>query len=178
MSEAKLIERVKDGEIDAFREIVRIYSPEIRGYLASRITDLHKVDDLLQEIFIAAFWKLKSFDQSKEFGPWLQGIAKNKFKEWLRKISRHKERILGDSVPIIEYLDHHCSSEEPHLLSKLKGCLEKLPEKWKLLIEERYFDKRSVQDIASEGMTSVTAISSSLYRIKEKLRTCMEGKES
>jgi RNA polymerase sigma-70 factor (ECF subfamily) len=59
-------------------------------------------------------------------------------------------------------------------LAALRGCLEKLPQPSRRLLEERYGPGGSVKHLAEAGQRSVAAISQELYRIREKLLQCIE----
>src|SRR5579884_1282607 len=75
---ASIVDEVAQGNRDAFRQIVRAYSLPLRSYLASQIHNLDDVDDLAQEVFLAAFRNLPTFRRGDDFGAWLRGIARNK----------------------------------------------------------------------------------------------------
>ena len=56
----------------------------------------------------------------------------------------------------------------------LKSCLQKLSEKQRKLVEERYKPGASVQQIAADQGRTVGAISQTLYRIRHNLMLCIE----
>jgi RNA polymerase sigma-70 factor (ECF subfamily) len=56
----------------------------------------------------------------------------------------------------------------------LRGCLEKLPEDQRNLVQRRYEPGASVQGIAEEDGKSEGAISQALYRIRAALQQCVE----
>jgi hypothetical protein len=61
------VARVLAGDTEAFREIVRECGPMVRVYLAAHVRDHQQVEDLSQEVFVAAYWSLASFDASRDF---------------------------------------------------------------------------------------------------------------
>ena len=67
-----VVKQVLDGDKQAFRKIIREYSPGIRVFLASHIHDHHTVEDLSQEIFVAVYWNLKTFKQDSDLGAWIR----------------------------------------------------------------------------------------------------------
>lgn len=172
------IKKIQKGDHNKYREIVREYGPAIRVYLAGRLTDNHTIDDLSQEIFIAAFWNLDRFDQSKDFGLWLRGIARNKLLNHLRKVysnNRKAEELrlsIEESLqPAIEEFNHN----EGKVIEQLKECLTKLPAEMHEIVQSRYYSKETVIKLAERLNTTVSAISSKLYRIRKQLRQCIEG---
>src|SRR3954452_6378386 len=73
-----VLEQVGRGDRDAFRFIVRKFSLPLRCYVASQLHHPNDVDDLTQEVFIAAYRDLASYRPGSDFGAWLRGIARNK----------------------------------------------------------------------------------------------------
>ena len=67
-------------------------------------------------------------------------------------------------------------TKEPQMVSLLHLCIEKLPEKMSNLVRARYLENESVQGIASRLQSSVSAISSHLYRLKKILRDCVQSR--
>lgn len=172
------IYRIKDGDHDAYREIVREYGPGIRVYLASRLTEVRAIDDLSQEIFIAAYWNLDRFDIEKDFGLWLRGIARNKLLAFLRKKYRKEQAVEKMRLAIEEQVQHDVdcfNSNEKEVLARLKSCVGKLPTDLREIVHSRYYTRESVTNLAERLKTTVSAISSKLYRIRKQLRSCVEG---
>ena len=175
----ELIEQILSGDVEAFREIVREYAPEVRLYIARRLPDFHQVEDLTQEIMAAVYWNLKRYDYSSDFGAWVRGITKNKFREYLRREYNRADKLEKLKSEISMQVDRMIDSKqagEPHKVSLLKMCIEKLPEKMAGLVRARYLENESVQEIAYKLKSSVSAISSHLYRLKKILRDCVESR--
>ena len=74
------------GHHDAFRLIVRAFGLPLRCYIASQVHHPNDVDDLTQEVFLAAYRRLDSFRRGDDFGAWLRGIARNKLHDYFRYI--------------------------------------------------------------------------------------------
>jgi RNA polymerase sigma-70 factor len=180
-TEAKLketIRKVLDGDKSAFREVVAEYGPGIRAFLATRINDSNTVEDLAQETFIGAYESLGQFDPDASFAAWLKGIARNKYRMQMRRAhyrrnaleeyrARALERTEAENIGVIEDVDSP-------LVEKLRRCLEDLPERLKEVINERYFERVRVKDIARRSGSSVSAVSSLLFRGRKQLETCIE----
>jgi RNA polymerase sigma-70 factor (ECF subfamily) len=63
-------------------------------------------------------------------------------------------------------------------LLALRGCLEKLPEPSRRLLQDRYAPGGSVKDLAETDGRSVAALSQVLYRIREKLLDCIKATQA
>src|SRR6478735_8356489 len=88
------IAEVLRGNRDAFRRLVEAYGLPLRSYLASQVYRLDDVDDLAQEVFIAAYRNLHKFRVGDDFAAWLRGIARNEVLMYFRSTAR-REAALG-----------------------------------------------------------------------------------
>ncbi|MEN9360458.1 MAG: polymerase sigma-E factor [Verrucomicrobiota bacterium] len=174
------LQRVRDGDLQAFREVIRIYGPGVRILLASHIRDLHAAEDLAQEVFVAVYAGLDSFDPKQDPGPWIRTIARNKLMSALRRRYGPKSRLLSlhEDLRSLAVTDDSSADLEnrQHQVELLRHCMARHPESERQLIQARYFTREAVQDIAIRLGTTVSAISSQLYRLRHQLRSCMEGK--
>ena len=173
----KIIKKVLDGDKEAFREVVQMYGPSMRVYLSGRLSDKIAVDDLMQEIFVAVYWNLKTFDFSSDFGTWIRAVTRNKFMSFLRSHYSQKNSVNVMKVQIEEALLAELEAYNDNyseVISRLKECIKKQKESSCELIKARYFERETVQGMAKRLNTTVSAVSSELYRIRKQLKTCIE----
>lgn len=174
---AETVKKVVAGDSQAFREVVREYGAMVRVQLFSHIKDHHTVEDLSQEVFVAAYWSLASYDPGRDFRTWLGGITQNKLMSHLRKQYSQKNQVNTLTVDIHETMLPqlvHCNPDAEAVTAQLLACIGKHPEKDRQLIDARYFEEESVNSIAARLRSTVSAISSNLYRIRAQLRQCIE----
>src|SRR5262245_52085205 len=88
-----ILDEVARGRTEAFGRLVRDYALPLRGYLASQVHHLDDVDDLAQEVFLAALKSLHTFRRGDHFGAWLRGIARNKLLVYFRTQSRRSQAL-------------------------------------------------------------------------------------
>jgi len=62
------------GSLQAFDELVRLYSARVMTFCRGK--SMHGAEDLAQEVFITAYRRLKSYNPSRPFGPWLFTVAR------------------------------------------------------------------------------------------------------
>jgi RNA polymerase sigma-70 factor (ECF subfamily) len=94
-SEAGLVQRVRAGDQEAFAELYRLYAPTINGVVLARVPR-DEVQDIVQEVFIAAYKNLRSLRDNSVFGPWLVKIARNRAAEFYRRSRPNEE--LSDTM--------------------------------------------------------------------------------
>ena len=177
VSDQELIQKTRDGDDDAFCELVRRHQARLRGFAARYVSDPHDVDDLVQDAFVNAYNNLDRFDLKHDFWPWLRTICKNRTFNFLRsrKTRRHINLQLID-----EALETHLSEDEGddevvvERIEALRVCLGKLKDSQRELIASRYHGRQSVKDIAKNMQQSAAGLAMRLYRIRGVLKKCVQ----
>jgi RNA polymerase sigma-70 factor (ECF subfamily) len=172
-----LINEVVRGNRDAFWGVVRTYSLPIRSYLASQLHHLDEVDDLAQEVFIAAYHGIGSYQRGENFGAWLRGIARHKLLNHFRSSTRRQdaiERFRHEVVNLIaDDLEQGAAAERPEVIERLLHCVSQLPEKLRKVVHGGLEGEKPVA-LADALSTSVGAIYNLHYRANQMLRECMQ----
>ena len=146
------------------------------GHILTLLPDGEAAQDVLQQVNLVLWRKRAEFDPSLSFLGWAARIAHFQVLAHFR--DRGRERLhLGDGI--LESLTSDSIAEAPRCdagadVAALRGCLEKLGERDRALILERYRPGFSVQGMAAQLGKSVNAVSRSLYRIRGLLGACME----
>ncbi len=170
----EIIEKIRNGKVEAYRLLVRRYTQTVRFFLARRLNDHHEIEDLTQEVFVAAYQSLGNYDHSKKnFKSWITTIAHNKLMSHLRKYYAIQKRDLVLENQILDSAEELIPSEE--LIEKMKKCMAKLPAQAQELINSRYFTTEPLMLLAQRLGSSENAISSKLFRIRKTLKNCIEG---
>jgi RNA polymerase sigma-70 factor, ECF subfamily len=88
MSDEQIVERVLKGDVEAYRLLVERYERCVFGFVHGMVKNVSDVEDLAQEVFMAAFKYLSSFDARRaKFSTWLLTIAHNRCCNHLKKRS-------------------------------------------------------------------------------------------
>lgn len=173
------IDEVLAGHRDAFRHIVREYGLGVRGFIASQLYHLDDVDDLAQDVFLAAFENLGSFRKGDEFGAWLRGIARNKVKMYFRTRMRREnamERFRSEVSEVVEAdLEKASLAVEDEQLARLLHCISKLPDKMRRIIQGG-LEGQKAQALAEAMESSVAVVYVTNHRAHKLLRECMQRK--
>ena len=83
-SDEQLVLEALDDSDPAFRQLVKKYQYRVMRTIASIISDEQAVQDVAQETFLSAWGDLAKLKERKKFGRWLNQIAINLSKNWLR----------------------------------------------------------------------------------------------
>lgn len=173
----EVIDQVLRGHREAFRFIVRNYSLPIRAYIASRLRRPEDVDDLTQEVFIAAFRDLAQYHPGGDFGAWIRGIARHKLNDYFRSTSRRTqahERFRLDLASAVETeIDTAAAGEPSDSIEALLRCISRLPEKLRRVVRAG-LDGDKPASLAEELATTVGAVYNLHYRANQVLRDCVK----
>jgi len=159
----------------AFEILVRQHHRRLLAYAIAVTNNEDAARDIVQEAFLAAHQGLSSFDVTRDFGAWMRGIVRNKFREWARR--RHRYTALSDSVLESVDKEYHRmeqaaeSSEEIFLALRL--CLKKLPELMGRAIDLFYMKRMCGEAVARELGTKEPAVRKRLQRAREQLAGCL-----
>ncbi len=172
----EILEKVDEGDRDAFHRIVRAYSLPLRSFLASQLHHLEDVDDLSQEVFITAFRNLGTFRRGSDFGAWLRGIARNKLSDHFRGATRRYralERFRAEVLQAAELeLERAAAEHDGVAIEALLRCIGRLPEKLRRVVRAG-LDGGKAAALAEEFTSSVGAVYTLHYRANQMLRECV-----
>jgi RNA polymerase sigma-70 factor, ECF subfamily len=172
-----VLDQVRRGNRDAFRLIVRAFSLALRCYVASQVHHPNDVDDITQEIFLAAYRRLDGFRRGDDFGAWLRGIARNKLHDYFRSSARRDRalsRFREDVARLIQDdLEQAAAGDTSESIEALLRCIARLPEKLRRVVRAGLDGDKPV-DLAVEFVTSVGAIYNLHYRANQLLRECVQ----
>jgi RNA polymerase sigma-70 factor, ECF subfamily len=172
-----VLDQVARGWTDAFGQLVRLYALPLRGYLASQVYHLDDVDDLAQEVFLAALNSMTSFRRGDDFGAWLRGIARNKLVAYFRTESRRSralQRFREEVTARIETeLDEAAAADRTERVERLLRCIAELPEKLRRVVRAG-LDGDKPAELAAALSTTVGMIYNLHYRANRLLRACLQ----
>lgn len=165
----------------AFQTFVHEHQAPLRGFLRMLGVSSDSVDDLAQETFMIAYRELDRFDEDRDFGKWLRGIALNEVRNETRRAARRgrilKEEVTEHLLAIMES-GHDEERFDTRDFFALRDCLASLPEKSRQLISGRYQDEWDASILADKFEMSATAVRLALMRIRRQLKTCIEERIS
>jgi RNA polymerase sigma-70 factor, ECF subfamily len=182
-TETILVERAREGDADAFRELVESYSPKLFR-LAWRITgDEQSAEDAVQETFLRAYRSLGRFDARSQFSTWLHRIAVNAALDLLRKQQRqrlHREVGLDGAT---DETDPSLPSPDPgpdritlslEVERAVRSALAGLSAMERTAFVLRHFEGRSIAEICDQLGLGTSAGKQAVFRAVKKLRLVLE----
>lgn len=158
---------------EEFGQLFRGSSDWLFNYLLSLLRDSTDAEDAFQETSRVCWQKLDQYDRSMEFRAWASGVA---YFEAMKIFDRRKRQGIFCSEQFFETISSK-ALVMAHQLDKRSAalglCLERLSEKDRVLIDQRYTFDASVQELAEGLGRSVHAIYRALRRIHDMLQRCI-----
>jgi RNA polymerase sigma factor (sigma-70 family) len=195
-TEARLIERARQGDHDAFGELVRRHRPKAHGWASRMTQDPYLADDIVQEALLRAFMHLGTLMDVGCFLPWLRRIVRNQAMMKLRRGGPYRNErpftsfetvIRSDQADwenvesILASLTRDTSDQTSHgnpeqyVLRKetletilgLFGCLKR---RERAIFEAYFFKHLTTQEIAGMFDTTTASIYKTISRTRQKLQ--------
>ncbi len=175
IEEISIIRAVLGGDVDSFRLLVQRYRGPVIRMIKNIIDDHHICEDIAQDVFLAAYKKLPSFDPARSsFSTWLFTIARNKSLNAAKK----KRTLSMSSLP--ENPDSSAPADslaQQEFFDRLDQVLQRLPAKQKTAFVLAEFEKLPYEQIAQIEGARIGTIKSRINRAKEKLRSALKSFE-
>ncbi|MCB1025857.1 MAG: sigma-70 family RNA polymerase sigma factor [Acidobacteria bacterium] len=181
--ESEFIEKLRNGNAQAFDTLVTRYSSDIYGLLLRITRDTEEASDLTQETFLRALKAISKFRGDSDLKTWLYRIAinqsKNRFRWWKTRKREKTVSIdapIGDSEAVLsDMIPGKFSSPEEDTLEKERTSLlfEKLgelPEIFKEAVILCDIEGLKYEEIASTLEISIGTVKSRIARGREELR--------
>jgi RNA polymerase sigma-70 factor (ECF subfamily) len=173
-NDRKLVAAILEKDRKATAEFVAKYADQIYLYIRSRlIPRLDLVDDLVQDVFLAAWENLTSYRGDATLGSWLQGIARHKVENYYRASLRAAlplEEAGAEAAEATMDVDLEEFVDRERLQQKTQSILATLPEAYSLVLIWRYWEQCSAQQMAIRTGKSEKAIERLLARAREMFR--------
>ena len=175
LPDAQLIATVRSGRHDAFAELVRRYQGEVWKVVAGMLSGVRRSEDLVQEVFIAAFFALDAFDTAREFGPWIRTLARNAVRQHLRGLEREGRRLdIYQQQLLTQLADTEVEARQAAREARLADCMEELGGPVAEAVRWRYEGGLSFSEIGTRLERSADAVRVMIGRARVLLRDCIE----
>jgi RNA polymerase sigma-70 factor (ECF subfamily) len=172
-AESELVTRVRDGDPEAFGELVRRY--ERRAFaVAYRLTGQRQdAEDLVQDAFIAALDKLDSFDEGRPFGAWFFRILMNRGTSLFRgrKVRATEEipETIGDTAASPDRLAEQAETGE-----RVRAAMAELSDRQRLVVQLYELDGFTTGEVADMLEIAEPTVRWTLHAARKRLRAELE----
>ena len=179
-----LVLKAKNGDQQAMEQLYEMTYSRVYCTIQVMVKDEQETLDLLQDSYIKAFKHLNQFEGTEKFLPWIQQIARNTAKDWLKKKHpaffadlRSEKKTEWESPAEEQIMDVNDGNWPEKVLDReetarlIREILDGLPEDQRVVIEMFYYEELSVKQIALALGLSESAVKSRLFYGRRKIET-------
>lgn len=177
-SDEQLVDATLAGDDNAFAELTRRHKSRVFGVAARFASNAAELEDICQDVFVQAYFKLRQYRRDSPFEHWLLRITTHKCYDYLRKRRRSGDLVSVDAMLESGYEPSAPESAAPHPdLERLHAALAQLSPKERLVITLLELEERSIQEIADFTGWSAGNVKVRAFRARAALRKLMENKK-
>ena len=180
MQDDALIQKISDGEQDAFLYMIETYSKlmwVVVGGILGTVGTPQDIEECISDVYVHVWKNPKTYNPQKgSFKTFLAVIARGKTLDTYRKLSKSKIIELSDAIrssddDLLDYI------VEKEMHDKLYAAIETLTEPNREIVIRRYFFDEKPRRIAEKTDIPIKEVENRLYQSKLKLRKILEGGE-
>lgn len=180
-TEADLIAAVLKGDAASFEPLIQKYSPRVFATARRYARRESEVEDIVQEVWLKAFQKLKSFRGEAPFEHWLMRLAVRTCYDFLRSHQRNRETSFSElSEPEDDWLERFV--HQPEMAGEnaaaarqlVERVLQRLSPPARLVITLLEIEDRSVKEISKLTGWSVPLVKVRAFRARAEMRKVLQ----
>lgn len=174
MFQIELVEQCKVNDRKAQMQLYRQYCDGMYAVAIRFVKDPDDAEDVLQESFIKAFQRIDQFRGEVTFGAWLKRIVVNRSIDFLK--SKHQKTVELSESYLQVTDDGDWSVNDGVSLDEIKNIIEKLPEKYRYVVQLFLVEGYDHSEISQILDISETASRTRLLRGKAQLKEKLKDK--
>lgn len=173
-----MVLRAQLGEERAFLDLWEMYHIRLSCFVRWIVGPAVEVDDVLQDVWLIVYQKIRSVKSATAFPAWLYSVARNKAYTARGRSARHER--------LMEHL-HEAAREGlnddlnelvlPEDLELVRTCLDELQPQHREVLLLRFLEDMSYQQIANIIGCTLGTVKSRIHYAKEALRKTMEREQ-
>lgn len=173
----QLIEDAKDKNQKAQTQLINQFWESVFSFVMSKVQDENTADELTVAVFSKVLAKLDLYDENFQFKTWVLTIAQNTIIDYWRKRNREQETPTED---LQEVKNHFAKSPEELMISaqeqqKIINTVASMDANYQKIIELRFFEEKSIKEIAEELNISVANTKVRIMRAKKVLAELLKN---
>lgn len=176
--DSELIHKVLNGEHHFFDALVLRYERLVFGSALTFLRNHQSAEDVTQEVFLAAYRRLASFEGRSSFGTWLRKITFHQCIDFKRRLQARPASSLDDSAGSMADTQIGTPAEIAEgneLVVKVRGAIELLAEEQRHIILLREIQGLEYADIAEILAIPVGTVRSRLHRARLELKDILQS---
>ena len=172
----KLVALTRRGHEHAFDTLVERYQARLLGFCRQMLRSTEDAEDVLQEVFVAAYKAMVADERPIAVRPWLYRIARNRCLNHLRKPTADGQDTM-DTHPHMNGVTTHERVQNREEFRSLLADVGELPETQRSALLLREIDAMSYEEIAKAMDTTVPGVKSLLVRARIALAESSQSRQ-
>jgi RNA polymerase sigma-70 factor, ECF subfamily len=172
--ERMLVIRSQTGDKHALAELVDCYQPRLSYFVWKMLENPEKVDDVLQDTWLAVFRGLPKLKDATAFPAWVYRIARDYVFRELRRIKGVSTMPLHEVEPIADTKNE--TEFDRHDVALVHECLNELSRDHREVLLLRFMQALSYEEMAAVAGCEVGTVRSRLHYAKVALKRAIEGR--
>ena len=174
-SEHELVQRCRQGDETAFRELVDQYKGLVFALIARSIADRARAEELSQDVFLKVHKGLPYFRGESKLSTWIYRIVVNVLSQERRDLKTISLDEKGDDDrPRFEPAAEDRSFGDLAMKDRLQKAISRLPAPYQVLINGHYLKGMRYEDLAEALDMPMGTVKTHLHRAKRQLRQLLE----
>ena len=155
-----------------FADLYEANFDRVYAFVARRVPSREEAEDITAEVFHQALAGLAGFQwQGTPFVAWLLGIASH-------LVARRWQRATNQPEILLDESELSTTSDQAEQRAWFAQLLDRLPEDQRRVLQRRFFDQRSIREIAQELGRTEGAIKQLQFRALETLRSQVRSRHA
>ncbi len=156
---------VLKGNTAAFRELSERYGNMIYTLAYRHVLNNADAEDITQDVFLAVYRSLKTYDADRKFFSWMYAIALNVIRKHLSK-----RRFRSLFIPLDESIAQSESKAHDAIIKRINLLLDREKPVFKQIFILHYYEEKAIHEIAELLSMTEANIKVILYRVREKVK--------
>ena len=170
------IAQIQNGSQKAQTKLINYFWDDVFGFILKKVQDRTIADELTVAVFAKILTKLNLYDENFQFKTWILTIAQNSVIDYWRKKSR--EEVFTDDFKDVK--NEFEKSPEELLISKqqqqhIVSTIASMDAQYRKIIELRFFEEKSIKEIAETLNISVSNTKVRIMRAKKILAELLKN---
>jgi RNA polymerase sigma-70 factor (ECF subfamily) len=178
MTDAKLVENFRKGDIESFNRLVERWQQRIHRFAYRYFASHDEAMEITQKTFIRVYKKLNTLDDAEKFAAWIYRIANNLCLDETKRAGRRRSTSMETlpKHPVAEGLASNPDQQvqRSELGSILQLALNQLPPEQRIVVIMKEYEGLKFREIADILDEPENTVKSRLYYGLKKLRQLFE----
>ncbi|MBI1367691.1 MAG: sigma-70 family RNA polymerase sigma factor [Planctomycetes bacterium] len=159
-----------------FISLLTAYQNRLYAYILSLLADPAAAEEVLGQANLVIWEKADQFEPGTDFEAWVMTIARFQVRAWRTRAGRDRLVFSDDVADRIEAAAADLPAALDARMELLHDCFKQLSARQTELVEQRYAQNRTLEQIAHAAGESKSVIAQALYRARLALVRCMRRK--